>query len=36
MTHTPLTDIALTTLDGRPTTLAESADRGLAAVGVSA
>jgi glutathione peroxidase len=35
MTETPLTDIALTTLDGRPTTLAELADGAVLVVNVA-
>jgi len=35
MTETPLTDIALTTLDGRPTTLAELADGAALVVNVA-
>ena len=35
MTDTPLTDIALTTLDGRPTTLAELADGAALVVNVA-
>ncbi len=35
MTDTPLTDIALTTLDGRPTTLAELADGAAVVVNVA-
>jgi glutathione peroxidase len=35
MTDTPLTDIALTTLDGRPTTLAELADGAVLVVNVA-
>ena len=35
MTDTPLTDIALTTLDGQPTTLAELADGAVLVVNVA-
>jgi glutathione peroxidase len=35
MTETPLADIALTTLDGRPTTLAELADGAVLVVNVA-
>jgi glutathione peroxidase-family protein len=35
MTETPLTDIALTTLDGRPTTLAALADGAILVVNVA-
>jgi glutathione peroxidase len=35
MTDTPLTDIALTTLDGRPTTLAELAEGAALVVNVA-
>ena len=35
MTETPLTDIALTTLDGTPTTLAEFADGAALVVNVA-
>ena len=35
MTDTPLTDIALTTLDGKPTTLAELADGAVLVVNVA-